>query len=331
MTASETLMAGASPTCGNTWSQIDWRHVEQQVRRLQMRIAKATQQGKHGKAKALQWMLTHSYFAKLLAIKRVTSNTGAKTPGVDGILWRTPKEKIQAIKSLQRKGYRVQPLRRIYIPKKNGKQRPLGIPTMKDRAMQALYLLALEPIAEVTADKHSYGFRPERSTADAIDQCFLALARKNSAQWILEGVLEGIRAIIKSNPTIKTESLIRLLNPKLRGWANYYRFVVSKAIFSKVDEAIFQALCRWTRRRHPHKNAKWLRDNYFCHPALKTWHFHARTRGADNRLILLKLAKISKIRITRHVKLRADATPYDSAFIPYLEKRRKQQLLLSKG
>ncbi|EMQ2878871.1 reverse transcriptase N-terminal domain-containing protein [Vibrio navarrensis] len=190
MTASNS-MTGASPACGNAWSQINWQQVEQQVRRLQMRIAKATLQGKHGKAKALQWMLTHSHSAKLLAVKRVTSNTGAKTPGVDGISWKTPKEKIQAAQSLQRKGYQAQPLRRIYIPKKNGKQRPLGIPTMRDRAMQALYLLALEPIAEIKADKHSYGFRPERSAADAIDQCFLALARKNSAQWILEGDIKA--------------------------------------------------------------------------------------------------------------------------------------------
>ena len=176
-------MTGASPACGNAWSKINWQQVEQQVSRLQMRIAKATQQEKHGKARALQWMLTHSHSAKLLAVKRVTSNSGAKTPGIDGISWTAPKEKIQAIQS--------QPVRRIYIPKKNGKQRPLGIPTIKDRAMQALYLLALEPIAEITADKHSYGFRPERSVADAIDQSFLSLARKNSAQWILEGDIKA--------------------------------------------------------------------------------------------------------------------------------------------
>ena len=143
--------------------------------------------------------------------------------------------------------------------------------------------------------------------------------------------VDGLRTIIKSHPTVKTESLIRILNPKLRGWANYYRHVVSKAIFSRVDEEMYKTLCLWTRRRHPHKSAKWLRDKYFCHPALKIWHFHAKIRNADNRLILLRLIKIAKIRIKRHVKLKAEATPYDAAYFSYFKKRKLQQLLLNKG
>lgn len=191
MTAQNYSVTGASPAYDYLWRQINWRHVESEVRRLQMRIAKAVQQGKLGKVKALQWLLTHSHNAKLLAIRRVTQNTGAKTSGVDNVLWQSSEQKYNAAQSLQCRGYQAQPLRRIYIPKKNGKQRPLGIPTMNDRAMQALYLLALEPISEIKADKNSYGFRPKRSTADAIGQCFISLARKTSAQWILEGDIKA--------------------------------------------------------------------------------------------------------------------------------------------
>ena len=130
----------ASSGKAEAWDQINWSQCERQVKRLQARIVKATRAGRHGKVKALQWLLTHSYAAKALAVKRVTENQGKNTPGVDGKTWRTPAAKSKAIKSLQRRGYRPQPLRRVYIPKTNGKLRPLGIPTMLDRAQQALHL-----------------------------------------------------------------------------------------------------------------------------------------------------------------------------------------------
>ena len=176
---------------GVAWDGINWADVQRHVRRLQTRIVKATQAGRHNKAKALQWLLTHSFCGKALAVKRVTENKGKNTPGVDKVTWKTPRAKTNAIASLKRRGYSPLPLRRVMIPKKNGKTRPLGIPVMKCRAMQALHLLALEPIAETTADLNSYGFRPERSTADAGEQCFTCLAQKASAQWVLEADIQG--------------------------------------------------------------------------------------------------------------------------------------------
>ena len=183
--------AGALTDDAKQWSAIDWQEAWRQVRRLQMRIAKATQEGKRGKVKSLQRILTRSFYAKLLAVKRVTSNKGKKTPGVDGVLWRGAGAKMQAARSLTQHGYHAQLLRRIYIAKKNGKKRPLSIPTMYDRAMQALYKLALAPVAETTADLNSYGFREGRSCADAIAAAFNALSKPNSATWILEGDITG--------------------------------------------------------------------------------------------------------------------------------------------
>ena len=173
------------------WDRIDWNQCEKRVRKLQMRIAKAFREGKVAKAKYLQRLLTRSYAAKCLAVKRVTGNRGKNTPGVDRVTWKTPEAKRNAVRQLKRRGYRALPLRRVYIPKTNGKLRPLGIPTMKDRAMQGLHALALLPIAEETADPNSYGFRPCRSTADAIEQCFKLLSRKISAPWVLEGDITG--------------------------------------------------------------------------------------------------------------------------------------------
>ena len=173
------------------WHEINWVKCHSQVRRLQARIVKATQVSRWNKVKALQWLLTHSWSGKAIAVKRVMENQGKKTPGVDRATWSTPKSKLQAVLSLRRRGYQPLPLRRVFIPKSNGKLRPLGIPTMKDRAIQALYLLALHPVSETTADSNSYGFRPERSTADAREQGFIILSRANSPQWILEGDIKG--------------------------------------------------------------------------------------------------------------------------------------------
>lgn len=181
----------ASPTERMNWHQLDWAKCHSYVRRLQARIVKATKEGRWNKVKALQYLLTHSFSAKALAVKRVTENSGKKTPGVDKETWSTPAAKMEAVRSLKWNGYKPSPLRRVYIPKANGKRRPLGIPTMKDRAMQALYLLALDPISETLADQNSYGFRKERCTADAMAQGYILFAGADKSQWILEGDIKG--------------------------------------------------------------------------------------------------------------------------------------------
>ena len=184
---------GAPPRRVDHWHAINWRKVHETVRRLQARIVKATKAGRHGKAKALQWLLTHSFSARAEAVKRVQDNHGKNTPGVDRVIWDTPEKKMDAVRNTgRRRNYRPQPLRRIYIPKNSNptKLRPLGIPCMVDRAEQALHLLALDPIAETIQDHNSYGFRRERSAADALQECYIVLAKKVSPPYVLEGDIE---------------------------------------------------------------------------------------------------------------------------------------------
>jgi len=183
--------AGAPSPFDQMWLQADWPRIKEEVKRLQARIAKATKEGRWGKVTVLQRLLTRSHSGKMLAVKRVTENRGKRTPGVDGKLWLTPAAKWKGMESMQHRSYRALPLRRIYIPKSNGKKRPLGIPRMLCRSMQALWKLALEPISETLADPNSYGFRPKRSTADAIGYCFITLAKRSSPTWVLEGDIRG--------------------------------------------------------------------------------------------------------------------------------------------
>lgn len=174
------------------WNQIDWQKLEKTVEKMQARIVKAQQEGRFGKVKSLSRVLTRSFAAKALAVRQVTSNKGSRTPGIDNVLWTTNEQKSKAIMELKHEDYKAKPLKRKYIKKKNGKMRPLGIPTMKDRAMQALHALALKPIAEATADANSYGFRPERSCIDAIEQIKgIYCRKKTSPQWVLEADIKG--------------------------------------------------------------------------------------------------------------------------------------------
>ena len=174
------------------WNSIDWKAIKFRVNRLQTRIAKATHNENWNLVKRLTYLLTHSYSAKLLAVRIVTQNHGKRTAGVDGQLWNTASEKMQAALSLSDQHYRAHPLRRIYIPKPGkSTKRPLSIPTMSDRAMQALYALALQPIAETTADTRSFGFRLFKCAQDASEYAFRCLCQDTSSPWILEGDIKG--------------------------------------------------------------------------------------------------------------------------------------------
>jgi RNA-directed DNA polymerase len=487
--------ACASSAGVTDWNQINWKQCERQVERLQARIVKATQLGRWGKIKALQRLLTCSFSGKALAVKRVTENQGKRTSGVDRVLWSTSQSKLKAIQSLRCRGYQPQPLRRVYIPKSNGKLRPLGIPTMKDRAMQALYLMALEPIAETYADCNSYGFRRGRSTADAIEQCFNALSGADAPEWILEGDIKGcfdhishswmlahipmdtgilekwlksgylehsnwfateagtpqggivsptlanltldglevllarrfrrhvrkglwihpkvhlvryaddfiitgsshdllvnevrplveeflrerglelsvdkthvtriadgfdflgqhlrkyrgkllvtpsrkntkafltkVRGLIEKNKSATQANLIVQLNPVIRGWANYHRHSVASRAFSRVDFEIWRKLWRWSRRRHPRKNARWVKARYFHAMGGRTWTFAAingvhKTPGQPG---CTRLVYADDTRIRRHRKIKGAANPFDPQWRTYFVERAYRQRFGSK-
>jgi len=451
------------------WNSIDWDEMQKNVSRLQARIVKAVKEGNKERVRSLQRLISRSFSAKLLAVKRITENKGKRTAGVDNVLLDSAKKKWQQVFRLNWSGYHSHPLKRVYIPKKNGKKRPLGIPVMKDRAEQALELQGLDPVSECRADGHSYGFRKKRSTQDAMCACYNALRLKGSPKWVLEGdikscfdcishewmlehiqmqqqklkvwlksgymergmlnqtnegtpqggiispalanmaldgmeallqssfkrqdkvhmvryaddfiitgnskellqdkvkpliekflmergltlseektlithidkgfdllgfnfrkykgklltkpakssiarVKEKIRDILKSNKTGQTDNLIQRLNPIIRGWANYYRHVVSKDVFGSIDHAIWKTTWQWSVRRHPKKSSRWIKDKYFQREGNRDWVFGEK-KGAE------RLLKMSDIPIRRHSQIKADANPYDPQWYDYFAKR----------
>lgn len=475
------------------WKSLDWKKYQLKVGKLQARIVKAQKEGKYGRVKALQWILTHSFSAKALAVKQVTSNKGRHTSGVDNVQWSTTASKIDAIGQLNRRGYAPQPLKRVHIKKSNGKLRPLGIPTMKDRAMQALHLFALAPVSETTGDCHSYGFRKERGTRDAIEQSFIALSRKDAAMWVLEADIKGcfdhishewlaenipmdktilekwlksgyisdkrlfpteegtpqggiisptlanmtldgiqrflnekykirkikgkmynpkvnlvryaddfiitaeskeileqeikpflreflqvrgltlseektkithitegfdflgfnirkynngvliikpsmgsqkkfqekIRLVMSKHKSIPQESLIRLLNPIITGWANYFQHCSAAKVFQKMDFHIFQKLWQWSLRRHQSKGKEWVANKYFYNHNNRSWVFASSFIDKKNKKALYPIKWLTDTKIIRYDKVKYDANPYDPEWKEYFEEKETRRMLIS--
>lgn len=137
--------------------------------------------------------------------------------------------------------------------------------------------------------------------------------------------LDDIRQTIKTNATAKTDNLIRLLNQKIRGWANYYAHVCAKRTFNYVDHQIFTSVWRWSKRQHPNKSAKWIKGKYFRRNKTRDWIFYARTKDKKGALINSDIVIASKIPIRRHTKIRANATPFDPFYHKYFDKRISSQ------
>jgi RNA-directed DNA polymerase len=469
-----------------TWADINWHNVEGSVRRLQERIYRATTNKEWKRVKNLQKLLVRATSNKLLAIRRITQeNQGKHTAGIDGTVYDTPEARWKLFQEgLSLTGYKPKPVRRVYIPKDNGKQRPLGIPTGKDRVMQAIVKAALEPEWEVRFEANSYGFRPGRCTMDAIEAIHTTMNRKDSSQWVLDADISGcfdnidhkpllaklpvctttlrqwlkagvveigflsptdtgtpqggvispllanvaldgmerlfdaeyadgrpkspafrkginkgiavmryaddfvitaptrevletyarprveaflherglalsevktrivhitegfnflgfhirkfgkqgtlltvpqkekvlkhvraIRSFLDAHKQTPAVTVIKTLNPVIRGWANYYRHCAAKEVFSKVRHAQWRMLWNWAKRRHPNKSSKWVKARYFKSDGY--WTF---------REAKAELVKPDQTPITRFVKVTGRNSTYDPALKEYWTERKKRQV-----
>jgi RNA-directed DNA polymerase len=197
---------GAEGRPNTGWNAIDWRKVDRSVSNLRRRIFRASKQGDHRKVRSLQKLVLRSYANALLSVRRVTQiNAGKDTPGVDMLVVKTPRARSELVDQMRSyQPWKAKPARRVYVPKANGKKRPLGIPTIHDRAMQAIVKNALEPYWEARFEPASYGFRPGRSCHDAIAKIF-SIARPNKRKkWVLDADIEGAFDSISHERVLET-------------------------------------------------------------------------------------------------------------------------------
>jgi RNA-directed DNA polymerase len=184
----------ANATEGRTdWDAINWKRANRIVRNLRQRIYRAEREGEHCKVRSLQKLMLRSYANTLVSVRRVTQeNAGRMTPGVDKVVVKTPEARMVLVHDLMTaQPWRAKPTRRVYIPKANGKLRPLGIPTIKDRTLQARVKNALEPQWEARFEASSYGFRPGRSCHDAIEAIFHLSRPRSRRRWVIDADIKG--------------------------------------------------------------------------------------------------------------------------------------------
>jgi RNA-directed DNA polymerase len=212
-------------TTARDWERINWLQVEKAVRRLQHRIFMAKARGDVRRTESLQRLLTSSWYAKLLAVRKVAQeNGGRKTPGIDGVVSTSSKDRVRLLKDgLHLQGYRPLPVRRVFVPKANGKLRPIGIPTLHDRSMQYLVKLALEPEWEAVFEPNSFGFRPGRSVHDAAVAVKHGLGAEGSGgpdkqtrcRWILDADIKSFFDEIDHNVILSRVPVFRKV---IAGW-----------------------------------------------------------------------------------------------------------------